>query len=240
MDYISQTILVTLSSGFIYVSVLFFLQLIYCYMYDNNKEVPRITFHSFVVFTSLILILLSILMLLPDPLSIVSDNWPGITAPTIFIDVVYVISNKSIYTKQHIIFFLVHHGILLAIIIVFTITLKLEFMTISIIPWCLLWNGSSIIFASYGIFNTHNNLFQSVVNPVLNYHRYITIMIIEHLWRTTIYPFLILFNIHNVGPVSLGLVLALILQVFELYGEILTARALYNKMLSYKQEHIPL
>lgn len=217
MDFVSTTILIALSTGFVLVTALFGAHQVYNHVYTNHQLVPHMSFYTYQLIVMLLTFVLGVLMLIGP---VVNDYWAGITTPGLFIDLVYIISNRRVYLREQLLFFVVHHLITLGLIIILTVTLKIGFMSVSIIPWCLLWNSCSIYFSIYGIWATRHRM----ISPEIKYHklysRHLIVMVAENLSRLAIYPLLFTFNLDHLPPAGLGLGLALILHSFELFAEI--------------------
>lgn len=217
MDFISTTILIALSTGFLLVTVLFGSYQLYKHIYNDHQLIPHISFYTYQLVTMSTVFVMGILMLVS---TVINNYWAGITSTSLLIDLAFIFSNRAVYSREQLIFMGVHHLLIVILIVILLVTLKIGFLVISVIPWCLIWNSSSLCFTVYGIWATNHKITLPEISYSKLYSGLLITTIVSNIWRFVTYPLLFLFNLDHLGAAGLALGLALPLHAFKLYAEI--------------------
>lgn len=175
-----------------------------CYSFETKK---RLTFALDELSSSVITVIYGVQMFYNSEL-LVPGIWEMMMLPSHIISTIYIAANKKHFNSGFYNFIMTHHlFIMIALILLITVDLSGTFEIIQLVPYLLVWNGSTIpwfIDFSWELYREPNFTIK------------LGSMIIQRIWRTSLFLIMVINKPDYLFSIIMFLVGASIFEVYDI------------------------
>lgn len=223
-------VLMTGTSFFIHCIIMFASEHMLPIYYPDNCRLKRLTYTIHGAFSSVMSIILGVLLLLDIDIVTSDGIWQGIMLPSFPVDVVFILAYRKAFPVIFSRFIFIHHGIAIGFLIILIILNFLNIVDLlTMAPYILIWNGSTLISNIHSYWYLHNIIINPPVNVKHNFYMNVWYILCQRIWRGVVWIPAILIHYDNIYGLTVIAIMAGTLEILDIQDQIRSTIKLYKK-----------